>query len=215
MKNLLKSRLIVICGYYGSGKTNIAVNLALTAADCGKGVVIVDLDTVNPYFRTADNAVLLRERGVITLIPEFANTNVDIPALPPAFPTVFERDETVIVDVGGGAEGSAVLGGFRNDFEKCGYDMYYVFNANRPENTDTESALLSLKEIEISSGMHFTGIINNTHMCGETDQKTIEKGVAQATEFASAAGLPMLATTAFHSYLPGVSVMRDVTKKFF
>ncbi len=139
MKNLLKSRLIVICGYYGSGKTNIAVNLALTAADCGKGVVIVDLDTVNPYFRTADNAVLLRERGVITLIPEFANTNVDIPALPPAFPTVFERDETVIVDVGGGAEGSAVLGGFRDDFEKCGYDMYYVFNANRPENTDTES----------------------------------------------------------------------------
>ena len=93
--------------------------------------------------------------------------------------------------------------------------MYYVFNANRPENTDTESALLSLKEIEISSGMHFTGIINNTHMCDETDQKTIEKGVAQATEFASAAGLPMLATTAFHSYLPGVSVMRDVTKKFF
>ena len=196
MKNLLKSRLIVICGYYGSGKTNIAVNLALTAADCGKGVVIVDLDTVNPYFRTADNAVLLRERGVITLIPEFANTNVDIPALPPA-------------------DGSAVLGGFRDDFEKCGYDMYYVFNANRPENTDTESALLSLKEIEISSGMHFTGIINNTHMCGETDQKTIEKGVAQATEFASAAGLPMLATTAFHSYLPGVSVMRDITKKFF
>lgn len=181
MKNLLKSRLIVICGYYGSGKTNIAVNLALTAADCGKGVVIVDLDTVNPYFRTADNAVLLRERGVITLIPEFANTNVDIPALPPAFPTVFERDETVIVDVGGGAEGSAVLGGFRDDFEKCGYDMYYVFNANRPENTDTESALLSLKEIEISSGMHFTGIINNTHMCDETDQKTIEKGVAHGT----------------------------------
>ena len=132
---------------------------------------------------------------------------------------LFVDDERLVYcvadGVGGGAEGSAVLGGFRDDFEKCGYDMYYVFNANRPENTDTESALLSLKEIEISSGMHFTGIINNTHMCGETDQKTIEKGVAQATEFASAAGRPLLATTAFHSYLPGVSVMQDVTKKFF
>lgn len=215
MKNLLKSRLIVICGYYGSGKTNIAVNLAKEAVKSGKKAVIVDLDIVNPYFRTADNADMLRKMGVITLIPEFANTNVDIPSLPPAFPTVFEREETVIIDVGGGAEGAAVLGGFKEDFEACGYDMYYVFNACRPENTNAESAMESLREIETSSGMHFTGIVNNTHLCGETDADIIKKGIASAKEFAAVSELPLLATTAFKEYLPEVSVIDDVTKKFF
>lgn len=215
MKKLLKSRIIVICGYYGSGKTNIAVNLAMEAIKDKGSAVIVDLDIVNPYFRTADNAEMLRKMGVVTLIPEFANTNVDIPSLPPAFPTIFERDETVIVDVGGGAEGSTVLSGFREDFEACGYDMYYVFNASRPENTCIDSALESLREIEISSGMRFTGIINNTHLCSETTADTVRNGLAKAKEFAEAASLPLLATTAFYGYLPDVSVISDVTKKYF
>ena len=215
MKKLLKSRIIVICGYYGSGKTNIAVNLAEEAIKETGSAVIVDLDIVNPYFRTADNAEMLRKMGVVTLIPEFANTNVDIPSLPPAFPTIFEREETVIVDIGGGAEGSTVLCGFRDDFAACGYDMYYVFNACRPENTSTDSALESLHEIELSSGMRFTGIINNTHLCGETTTEIIKHGIDRANEFAAAASLPLLATTAFREYIPGVSVISDVTKKYF
>ncbi len=158
---------------------------------------------------------MLRKMGVVTLIPEFANTNVDIPSLPPAFPTIFEREETVIVDVGGGAGGSTVLCGFRDDFAACGYDMYYVFNACRPENTNTDSALESLHEIELSSGMRFTGIINNTHLCGETTTEIIKHGIDRANEFAAAASLPLLATTAFREYIPGVSVISDVTKKYF
>ncbi len=215
MKNLLKSRLIVICGYYGSGKTNIAVNLASYVAKQNKKSVIVDLDIVNPYFRTADNASMLEKQGVITLIPPFANTNVDIPSLPPAFPTVFEREETVIIDVGGGAEGSTVLKCFKEQFEKCGYEMYYVFNASRPENTNTEDAYVSLLEIEASSGMRFTGIINNTHLCGETTADIVSNGIKKAKEFAKKAKLPLLATTAFKQYSADVTVIDDITKKIF
>ncbi len=215
MKNLIKNRITVICGYYGSGKTNIAVNMAFALAEQGKRAVIVDLDIVNPYFRTADNAAQLREKGVIALIPEFANTNVDIPSLPPAFPTVFEREEDVIIDVGGGAEGSTVLSGFKEQFDASGYEMYYVFNACRPENTDTESAQLSIREIEASSRMKFTGIINNTHLCGETDSEVIKKGIEKAAELSELTKLPLLATTAFKEYQDGITVISDITKKYF
>jgi len=108
------ANLIIICGHYGSGKTNVAVNLAVRMREKypEKKVYAADLDIVNPYFRTADAAELLRTEGIEPLIPEFANTNVDIPSLPPKLYQLLEgknEDEIAIIDVGGD-DGSVALG---------------------------------------------------------------------------------------------------------
>lgn len=71
----------VVAGHYGVGKTNLAVNLALDAAAAGAEVVLVDLDIVNPYFRSSDYTDLLESRGVRVVAPVLAGTSLDSPSL--------------------------------------------------------------------------------------------------------------------------------------
>ena len=213
---LLKHKAVIICGHFGTGKTNIAVNLAIEAAKTFPDICIADLDTVNPYFRTADNAESLREHGVNVLLPQFANTNVDIPSLPPAFPLIFTTGCHSVTDVGGNEEGATVLRGFAERYEQIGYDMYYVFNAFRPENVSTEYAVYSLRAIERASGLRFAGIINNSNLGTETNGSVTAGAVVNAEAFSSASGVPLVMTTAFEkNAFPGCTVIRDVTKKLF
>ena len=213
---LFKHKAVIICGHFGTGKTNIAVNLALAAADRFTNVCIADLDTVNPYFRTADNAEELRRRNVNVLLPQFANTNVDIPSLPPSFPLIFTTDCCSVTDAGGDEEGAAVLRGFAERYESIGYDMYYVFNAFRPENANTEYSLYSLRAIEAASGLKFSGIINNSNLGAETDRSVVFSAQEKAQEFANESGVPLVMTTAFEkNAFPGCTVIEDVTKKLF
>ena len=110
-----KERIVIVTGHFGSGKTNVAVNLAARLAKAGKKVAIADLDIVNPYFRTADDTELLSELGVRCIIPEFANSNVDIPSIPSEINAVFEgtaQDDVCILDVGGDDSGAVALGMF-------------------------------------------------------------------------------------------------------
>lgn len=98
---LMQHKITVISGHFGSGKTNVALNLALDAADAGEQVSIADLDIVNPYFRTADSEAFLRARGIKPLVPQYANTNVEIPTLPEALGEIFYGGRRAVVDVGG------------------------------------------------------------------------------------------------------------------
>lgn len=102
-----KRKIYLITGHYGSGKTNFAVNLALSERKLGRTVTLVDLDIVNPYFRSADFASLLQEEGIGLVSPVYANTNLDIPALSGAVDAVFDNGgERVIIDVGGDDAGA-------------------------------------------------------------------------------------------------------------
>ena len=107
---LMQHKITVISGHFGSGKTNVALNLALDAADAGEQVSIADLDIVNPYFRTADSEAFLRARGIKPLVPQYANTNVEIPTLPEALGEIFYGGRRAVVDVGGDPEGAAARG---------------------------------------------------------------------------------------------------------
>ena len=60
----MKSSITVICGHYGCGKTNLVLNLAAEAAQRGRRSVVVDMDVVNPYFRSSDYSALLKKLGV-------------------------------------------------------------------------------------------------------------------------------------------------------
>ena len=159
-------RLTLFAGHYGSGKTNIAVNYALLLAGEGKDVVIADLDIVNPYFRTKDSAAVLEAAGVQLISPQFANSNVDLPALPAeAYRLVQDKSIYGIMDIGGDDRGAYALGRYVPTLkEENNYRMVFVANASRPLTRTPEEALEVMREIEAAWGLEFTDIINNTNL---------------------------------------------------
>lgn len=190
-------RISIITGHYGSGKTNIAVNMALDFAKSGRRVTIVDLDIVNPYFRTADFRDMLTERGIDVIAPVYANTNLDIPALPPEINTIFGQDDRlVIIDVGGDDAGAIALGQFASRIEAAGYDMYYVINERRYLTKDASEAAVLLPEIEASARIRATKLINNTNLGEDTTPEIIAHSRAFADEVSRLTNLPVAFTCA-------------------
>ena len=191
-------RLTLFAGHYGSGKTNIAVNYALHLAKEGKQVVIADLDIVNPYFRTKDSAKVLEAAGVTLISPQFANSNVDLPALPAeSYRLVQDKSIYGIMDIGGDDRGAYALGRYVPAIkEENNYRMVFVANASRPLTRTPEEALEVMREIEAACGLQFTDIINNTNLASETTVETVLSSVSYVEELSRISGLPIFATTA-------------------
>lgn len=190
-------RVTIFAGHYGSGKTNLAVNYAIELKKHFDRVVIADLDIVNPYFRTKDSAQLLEKAGIETVSPEFANSNVDLPALPSElYGVVQNRHRYAVLDIGGDDRGAYALGRFapyileENDFE-----MIYVANFCRPLTREPEEALEVMREIESAGGIPFTAIVNNTNLSHLTDEKTVAEGYAKSKRLAEMSGLKLLFTS--------------------
>ena len=191
-------RLTLFAGHYGSGKTNIAVNYALLLAKEGKDVVIADLDIVNPYFRTKDSAAVLEAAGVKLISPQFANTNVDLPALPAeAYRLVQDKRIYGIMDIGGDDRGAYALGRYVPTLkEENNYRMVFVANASRPLTRTPEEALEVMREIETACGLEFTDIINNTNLASETTPETVLASRDYIAKLSRLSGLPVFATSA-------------------
>ena len=197
-------KINIITGHYGSGKTNVSVNMALDLAEKGEKVTVVDLDIVNPYFRTADFKELFGEHNISLTVPTYANSNLDIPALGFDMNGIADREGYIIIDVGGDDEGAKALGRYRKVFEKYDTQMLYVINRCRYLTKETAEALQLMYEIENASGMKCDGIINNTNLGRETDRDIVLGSVAYADEVCREAGLPLVAVTAEASYLDGI-----------
>ena len=191
-------RLTLFAGHYGSGKTNIAVNYALHLAGEGKQVCIADLDIVNPYFRTKDSAKDLEAAGVHLISPQFANTNVDLPALPAeAYRLVTDKSIYGIMDIGGDDRGAYALGRYVPAMqEENNYRMVFVANCYRPLTRTPEDALEVMREIEAACGLNFTDIINNSNLGTETTSETVLDSQDYMEKLSALSGLPIFATTA-------------------
>ena len=193
----LKKDLTLICGHYGTGKTNLSINLAVECASKGNDVVLVDLDIVNPYFRSSDYADTLMRHGVKVVGPIFANSNADTPSLPAEMGTVLaDRSKTVIVDVGGDDAGATALGRYSDIIRERGYDMMYVINRYRSMTTTPEDAAQILEEIERACGLKANSIVNNSHLKQLTTADTVLDSVSFADCTAKMLGLPISFTTA-------------------
>ena len=199
-------RLTLFAGHYGSGKTNIAVNYALHLAGEGKSVCIADLDIVNPYFRTKDSAKVLEEAGVHLISPQFANTNVDLPALPAeAYRLVTDKSGYGIMDIGGDDRGAYALGRYvPSILEENDYRMIFVANCYRPLTRTPEEALEVMREIEEACGLKFTDIVNNSNLASETTAETVLDSVSYVEKLSRLSGLPVFATTAMASVAPAL-----------
>ena len=191
-------RLTLFAGHYGSGKTNIAVNYALMLAREGKKVCIADLDIVNPYFRTKDSQKELEAAGIDLISPQYANSNVDLPALPSAsYRLVQDKESYGIMDIGGDDRGAYALGRFVPSIvEEDNYRMVFVANACRPLTRTAEDALEVMREIEAACGLKFTDLINNTNLGSETTADTVLAAQGYMQELSRLSGLPIFATTA-------------------
>ncbi len=187
----LERRVTVICGHYGVGKTNLSLNLAIDSSRRGEKTVLIDLDIVNPYFRSSDYSNVLSEYGIRTLGPVYANTNLDPPALPPGIAEAVETGERVIIDAGGDDAGSSVLGVFRSSISSSDPDVLYAVNRYRSLTATAEEALQIMREIEKASGLEVTGIVNNSHMKDLTDPVLIADSVSFAERISSLSGLPL------------------------
>ena len=179
MKELFgDKRFIVITGNYGSGKTELSLNLALHYAETEK-TTLVDLDIVNPYFRTGEKADMLRDAGVRVLMPTFAMTTVDIPALPAEIQSVFEvPSDRVLFDVGGDDTGAAALGRYYPSFmkERENTIVALVINCMRPLTMEEEDITDMARRIENRGRLRIDLLINNTNLADETTPEMIEKG---------------------------------------
>ena len=191
-------RLTLFAGHYGSGKTNIAVNYALQLAEEGKQTYIADLDIVNPYFRTKDSAAVLEKAGVKLISPQFANSNVDLPALPAeAYRLVTDKSICGIMDIGGDDRGAYALGRYVPAIrEENDYRMIFVANACRPLTRTPEEAMEVMREIEAACGLAFTDLVNNTNLGTETTPETVLASADYMTRLSELSGLPIFATTA-------------------
>ena len=191
-------RLTLFAGHYGSGKTNIAVNYALKLAGEGKQTYIADLDIVNPYFRTKDSAKELEAAGVKLISPQFANSNVDLPALPAeAYRLVTDQRIYGIMDIGGDDRGAYALGRYVPSIKDEGnYRMIFVANACRPLTRTPEDALEVMREIEAACGLQFTDLINNTNLGTETTPEIVLGASDYMARLSELSGLPVFATTA-------------------
>lgn len=188
---MIDKRVQIVTGHYGSGKTEFAVNLALHASCTHAPLSLVDLDIVNPYFRSAERRALLEAAGV-RVIASSCEGIADLPAIPAALSSVWENDGIyAILDIGGDAIGAHVLSGFSGKLEATPHDLLFVLNANRPETRTPDKAVRYLRSIEESSGQKVTGIVNNTHLCRETTAADIEKGAVLAHAVSALTGIPV------------------------
>ena len=188
----------MFAGHYGSGKTNIAVNYALLLAREGKRTAIADLDIVNPYFRTKDSAQELAAAGIDLISPQFANSNVDLPALPAeAYRLVEDKSLYAVMDIGGDDRGAYALGRYTPFLlEEGDYRMAFVANPCRPLTRTPEEALEVMREIETAGGLPFTCIVNNANLAHETTAQTVLDALPYMEKLSALSGLPLWMTTA-------------------
>ena len=187
-------RLNIITGHFGSGKTEFALNLAMQNPH---NASIVDMDIVNPYFRTADAAEILKASGIRVILPQYANTNVDIPALPGEIFSVFaDKSRNAFFDVGGDEDGALALGQFQRQFAEEDYEMYFVVNTRRPLTRDKQGILEILHEVEAASRLRVTQLVNATNLGKETTASVILEGQRVLETVSQETGIPIAYTLA-------------------
>lgn len=186
-------RLFIILGAYGTGKTEISVNLALQLAQAGRQTALCDLDIVNPYFRSRDKAALLQEAGIRLIAPPAFTRAADLPAIPAGlWQAILDESLSSVLDVGGDKEGARVLAAYNEQIKQYNPCIWYVFNASRYDNDTADHALHSLRQIQDYAGLQADGIIANTHLLAETTPDTVLEGAARAQELSRLSGLPLV-----------------------
>jgi hypothetical protein len=191
----LKAPVTILVGHFGSGKTEIAVNLAFGWRDRGEDVAVVDLDVVKPYFRVRALREEMEGRGIRLVVPQDDRFYADLPIVVPevrgAIARAMAGHGRVIVDVGGADVGSRVLGSIPGLGDPELADVLFVVNGRRPFAETPDAVVAMVSEIERASKLKMTGLVANTHLIQETTADTVEEGLELAEAVGRVTGLPV------------------------
>lgn len=191
-------KTIVVVGHYGSGKTNLSLNLAMEYRRRGKDVVLADLDIVNPYFRTADFHDFAEENGIELVASDYAGSSLDIPALTGRLDAKIGGSATLIIDVGGDDAGAFALGRYAPRIAQTSYTMLYVINRYRYLMKEPVECRRLLQEIENACRLKATHIANCSNLGAHTTPEELQASLVYANEVAALTGLPIGLTAARH-----------------
>jgi hypothetical protein len=191
----------ILCGHYGVGKTNLSLNLVHDMCAAGRSVTLIDVDTVNPYFRSSDYQSLVHSWGAQIIIPEFAGTSLDTPSLSGRIEAELDEmrndpDRIILIDVGGDEVGATVLGRFAPQISRITYGFDYVVNAFRDDQCDLDTAESLAHLIEHAAHLSLTGVVDNAHLMQDTTVDTVLSGYPFARDVAKRLDLPLRAVTA-------------------
>lgn len=190
-------RITLLCGHYGSGKTNVAVNMAFDLKKSYDKIAVADLDIVNPYFRTKDSGEDFKNAGIRLIVSDYANTNLDIPALPQdMYAITDDKSLKCVLDIGGDDRGALALGRLAPKIiEEGDYEMFMVINKFRPLTPDAMSTVEVMREIEYAGGIKFTGLVNNSNLGNETTCQDVIGSMKYAKEVEELSGVKLKLTT--------------------
>ncbi|NLN64094.1 MAG: tyrosine-protein kinase family protein [Clostridiaceae bacterium] len=203
----MDKRIHIITGHYGSGKSEISVNMAMAMAQKGKKVIFADLDIINPYFRSNEARSMLEEKGVNVITTQYANSNVDIPALTGDLSRYLPDATTcLVIDVGGDDAGSRVIGRYRDEIPLQDTNLYFVVNCFRPETNSMDGTMKILDEVRSASRLSVNFLINNANLLDSTTMKDILTGRDFILEASRATGIPI----AFHAIMKGIQESNEI-----
>lgn len=188
----MSNRIHIFTGAYGSGKTEVSMNYAVDLRREHDKVALVDLDIVNPYFRSREAAGPLKEAGVEVVFPAGALASADLPAITPDILRFMQdTDYQVVFDVGGDDVGAIALGRFKPHFQEGTYDMHFVVNTLRPFTRDFAGIKGIMDEVSLTSRLKITHLVANINLCGETTPEDIMNGYAVIKEVSEKTNLPV------------------------
>jgi len=195
LQNHTKGQLYIIIGAFGSGKSEYAINLAYEMNQIEKNVVLVDLDIVNPYFRSRDVREQFEAIGIEVISPDKAFGHADVPMISPRIKGAIQNlEKTVILDVGGDPAGCRALGRFVAEIEERGYEMRLIINTRRPFTSSANEIVVMMKNLEFTSRLKVTELVSNTNLMEFTDENIVREGISIIDEASKLVNLP------FHEY---------------
>ncbi|MBR3234528.1 MAG: hypothetical protein IKG11_02825 [Atopobiaceae bacterium] len=199
MAEVFGAPIIVLVGHAGTGKTNTALGLALALAHEGYEVTLADLDVVNPYFRSSDYPQLLEQAHIRLIAPVMARTTLDTPSLTGELDVAIEQtagspNRRLIIDVGGDDDGAITIGRWSERLKAAGAQVLYVVSAYRSLTPVPEDAAAMLPDIEWTSRLKATGVLNASNLSDETTSSHVRHGREFALKTADLLGLPLTAT---------------------
>jgi len=190
------SRTVAVVGHYGSGKTNLSLNLALALKKQGRRVVLCDLDVLNPYFGSGGFGALAEKEDIPLIAPAYAGSSLDIPALTGRLDACLGGEDTAIIDVGGDGDGALVLGRYAPKIIQGRYDLLFVVNFFRCLTKTARQAADYLKEVEAACRLKVTAIVNNSNLGEQTTLGDVAASTEEAARLCEITQKPLLFTSA-------------------
>lgn len=195
------AQIEIYTGHFGSGKTEVVLNRAVSYAGQGETVHLVDLDIVKPYFRSREVRYFLEENGINLITPGGELENADLPVIGPnVLGTLTSAQGRILFDVGGDPRGATALGAFAQLIRRQGYEMFFVLNPYRPFTQNIPMATKMFHDIEAASRLKVSGIISNPNLGRETSLADLRLGLPLVQEMAEVLGLPISLTAITERY---------------